>query len=687
MKKKQFKKKSIVNTSFAIFTCLCLLITSFFNIKPIKAAEGYDRFSATLTFKLEDPENLIEEIANSIGRDKRNRDTYKRALNSIVRNGLVFTQYNEFFQEEINSKKFLGNNFIGANLDYINQPESYGQESTEHFDFLKGLRTDNSTNTISVLNNIRDNIKTRLEIVKDKLTEGLKNRNTKVFNNVNLNKLILHDKDKDYKELKQDKAASSPTNKRIRLVLDKPLEFVKDPNNLAHKNNIDFNLEFTEELLTGKGIPLTLTTYPLQTGKFDDSNFDFAAFVAFATLFQDDQYDRQAAGNQDNINAGMVLPISIKEVKIPVSVEYISNDPNIVIPEELKEKRPLIEDQSVNQTINGAKEGESITTKNGEENFSETVTLNDGSQWKFKGYLKDNDKNNLTDTNIDKDHSITTIYNDDNDEKLNKLIGVWELLTPPTPSVPSTVDVTVEKIWSKGPSTHPSITLNLLQDGEPYMKEGAKVTITLDNDKTTYTWNDLPKSNDDGTDYTYTVREEAVENYSAEYQDSSEDVNGKKTFKTVITNTYTSPNIEISLTKNWVNGPNEKPTAVFVLYKNGVASNDHTAVLEKGASTHTFTVPKTDEDGNLIDYSIREVAIIAEGELANSYRSSVSGNVNDGYVVTNTYVSPKVDITVSKQWENGDNVRPLSVNVQLKRNGANYKDPVTLNAENNWQHT
>lgn len=88
---------------------------------------------------------------------------------------------------------------------------------------------------------------------------------------------------------------------------------------------------------------------------------------------------------------------------------------------------------------------------------------------------------------------------------------------------PKTTELTVKKIWEKGPSKHPEIQVQLYRNGEIF---GAPVTLK---DTDTYTWKNVTAEDFDGKAYTFTVKEVKVpEGYTVSYS--------KDTF--TITNTY-----------------------------------------------------------------------------------------------------------------------------------------------------
>ena len=86
-------------------------------------------------------------------------------------------------------------------------------------------------------------------------------------------------------------------------------------------------------------------------------------------------------------------------------------------------------------------------------------------------------------------------------------------------------------------------------------------------------------------------------------------------------------------------------------------------------------MPETDRNGVTYIYSVRE-GIIVDDEFveAQPLNYIVSGS---GLVLTNTYVSPKIDITGTKVWVDGPAIRP-TIELQLFRDGVELGDPVTL---------
>src|SRR5699024_7027151 len=78
--------------------------------------------------------------------------------------------------------------------------------------------------------------------------------------------------------------------------------------------------------------------------------------------------------------------------------------------------------------------------------------------------------------------------------------------------------------------------------------------------------------------------------------------------------------------------------------------------------------------------------------FVSDYSTSIEedAEVENGYVVTNSYTPEQTSVTVTKGWEdanNQDGKRPESIDVQLTADGEEIRDPQTLSEENNWTYT
>ncbi|UPU38462.1 Cna B-type domain-containing protein [Erysipelothrix sp. Poltava] len=138
---------------------------------------------------------------------------------------------------------------------------------------------------------------------------------------------------------------------------------------------------------------------------------------------------------------------------------------------------------------------------------------------------------------------------------------------------------TVTKVWDGGPLIKPNITIQIYQNNQPYKR------IELESGQTSYTWDELPETDDQGNAFNYHVEEMNVpENYEMHVDDAT------------ITNTYISPTRDISVTKEWIGGPVTKPTIEVALLADGYEVDRQ--VMESGTNQITFkNQPVNDRNG------------------------------------------------------------------------------------------
>ena len=140
----------------------------------------------------------------------------------------------------------------------------------------------------------------------------------------------------------------------------------------------------------------------------------------------------------------------------------------------------------------------------------------------------------------------------------------------------------------------------------------------------------------------------------------------------------------ISLKKIWDDHDDAakiRPDSITIKATNKTTQEVKTYTLTKDNNWTMFTDIKKD-DHDKWDFS--------EVNVPDKYTYLGATWNKTTYVVsfTNQYDKPEyVDINVQKVWEdsdNGDDLRPVSITVQLYRNGEKYRQPVELNASNNW---
>ena len=231
-----------------------------------------------------------------------------------------------------------------------------------------------------------------------------------------------------------------------------------------------------------------------------------------------------------------------------------------------------------------------------------------------------------------------------------------------------TVDLEGTKTWEDGDNAdgvRPGrITVHLLANGE----EAASKTVTAD-DNWKYSFTGLPK-NKNGAEITYTVTEDPIEGYTA-------DVNGLD-----ITNTHTYETVTISGTKVWADSNNAdglRPDSVTVALLAGGKKVKEQEVSGPGWNFSFEGLPKK-KAGTEIVYTVSEKAVPG-------YTTAFSGNMTDGFTITNTHNPDQIYILVLKEWDddnNRDGKRPDSVTVRLTANGQATGQTAELTEANYW---
>ena len=176
--------------------------------------------------------------------------------------------------------------------------------------------------------------------------------------------------------------------------------------------------------------------------------------------------------------------------------------------------------------------------------------------------------------------------------------------------------VKVKKEWV-GPKGGP-VTIHLLADDVDTGK-----TVTLNNGNNWEdTFSNLAKYKADGTAIAYTVKEDAVTNYTSS-------VSGDATNGFTFTNTN-NENTSVKVKKEWV-GPKGGPVTIHLLADD--VDTGKTVTLNNGNNWEdTFSnLAKYKADGTAIAYTVKEDAVA-------NYTSSVSGDATNGFTVTNTNI-------------------------------------------------
>ena len=165
-------------------------------------------------------------------------------------------------------------------------------------------------------------------------------------------------------------------------------------------------------------------------------------------------------------------------------------------------------------------------------------------------------------------------------------------------------------------------------------------------------------------------------------------------YKVTYNNRYDLSDVEI--TKVWVDNNNQdgkRPEAeefksYLVLYADGIdvtaATADKLTVTDNGDNTYTAKWTGLDRyaDGKEITYTVEETEI--EGY------TTTGSPAEDKGTITNTHTPEVTTVTVTKVWEDSDDIggiRPESITAQLTADGTASGDPVTLDESNSWTYT
>ena len=143
--------------------------------------------------------------------------------------------------------------------------------------------------------------------------------------------------------------------------------------------------------------------------------------------------------------------------------------------------------------------------------------------------------------------------------------------------------------------------------------------------------------------------------------------------------------IDLDISKTWDDANNQdgkRPDTITVVLNKTVGENTtsikEATITAKNEWKYTFEDLPKFEGETEIKYTITENEV-------RDYETKI-----EGFSITNKHVPEKTEATVKKVWndrDNQDGKRPDSLTVQLKANGQNSGDPVTLNAGNEWTAT
>ncbi len=291
---------------------------------------------------------------------------------------------------------------------------------------------------------------------------------------------------------------------------------------------------------------------------------------------------------------------------------------------------------------------------------SKTVGESDGWAWSFTDLAK-----------YEAGVEITYTITEDAVTDYNTTVSGYNVTNSYTPGK---IDIPVSKVWADANNQDgvrpEDVTIKLLAGGSD---TGKTLTLTETNNWTgTFTGLDEYAS---GEKIVYTVEEVAIGNgYSTSYD-------GEAATGYIVTNSRTPELIDIEGSKTWDDADNQdgkRPTSITIRLFNGTNEVDSQTIDVDDGWAWSFTDLPKYEAGVEIIYTITEDAIT-------DYNTTVSG-----YNVTNSYTPGKIDIPVSKVWDdanNQDGVRPEDVTIKLLADGVETGETLTLTAVNNWTGT
>ncbi len=236
---------------------------------------------------------------------------------------------------------------------------------------------------------------------------------------------------------------------------------------------------------------------------------------------------------------------------------------------------------------------------------------------------------------------------------------------------PETVEKTVTKEWvdeANVDGVRPEkITVHLLADGKEV--EAAEIIPDADGNWS-YTFTDLPKNREGGGEIVYTVTEDPVPEYEAEYDALH------------ITNKHDRITTEIPVEKKWddandQDGKRPEKITLHLLADGEEVASAEVKPDENGNWSYTFKdLPKYRDQGVEIAYTITE-------DPVPEYETTI-----DGYVITNKHVPETTVIEGKKTWieeeVDPDDVRPVKITIRLFADGKEI-DAKTVTKEDGWK--
>ena len=272
------------------------------------------------------------------------------------------------------------------------------------------------------------------------------------------------------------------------------------------------------------------------------------------------------------------------------------------------------------------------------------------------------------------------------------------------------MDITVNKVWEDNDTQsnrRPEvITINVIGEDDRVIQS---YDLKVKEGETSHTFTDLPKYNREGNEIPYTVEEKEKTLGDLKFYTNKVEGNAEEGY--TITNTFTTPDDEISIIVNKIWNDNDiqanrRPENLILVVKNGnqevktveITKDDMVEETTNQWSIVIDGLAKYNDNGQEIQYTVEEKEK-TEGDLKFYEAEENPVVVEDNQAtIRNTFVKPDdtTTVTVSKVWNDNNNVngkRPESIKLQVKDGERVVKEQVVNvdNANNgdtnNWTYT
>ena len=420
----------------------------------------------------------------------------------------------------------------------------------------------------------------------------------------------------------------------------------------------------------GKGRPESITVILNRDGK-EAARQTVTAANKWAYSFTD--------LDQINLETGKDYVYTVQEI-VPKGYENTVNGNNLT--NTLEQKKISVSGSKVwvdgNNALNTRPDSVTLELFANGVSTGKTVVTNSAKQWaySFTGLDQyDAARFPITYTVQEKDTNsdyTATIGNQENNYKVTNTIKQEK------------ITVSGSKAWvdnGNAENTRPaSVTLSLYANGSAT----GNTTTTTAADSWNYSFTGLDKFDSNGAVITYTVKEV---NTSSLY--TAQDGNAGNQF--TVTNTIKQQKTSVSVRKAWVIPEGTQKPAVTISLNNGSTSLQSVTLNGTEATPwqHTFTNLDVYDltTGAKINYTVSETAI---NGYNNNGAPTITGNMTDGFVVTNTLDQEKITISGTKTWvdnNNTYNTRPETITFNLYRNGSPFDSQQVSKTANGYSFT